>query len=104
MICYFWGSLKPSIKIEIEQQNRESMNFEKIVQKTVNVETKVGLKSSIMVRDSYICCTRGHRPSHNTSSKVQTQGSNYKNLLCSKESKSKDPKSASPYDNTAELA
>ena len=49
MICYFWEGLKPSIKVEIEQQHWESMNFEELVQKTVNAEAKKGLKSSTMV-------------------------------------------------------
>ena len=49
MIYYFWEGFKLSIKIEIKQQNRESVNFEEIVQKTINVEAKAGLKSSIMV-------------------------------------------------------
>ena len=31
MICYFWESLKLSIKIEIEQQDQEAVSFEKII-------------------------------------------------------------------------
>ena len=45
-----------------------------MVQKAVNTEVKAGLRSSIMVRKSDARCPRGHCPSHNTSSKVQTQG------------------------------
>ena len=62
----------------MEQQNREFMNFEEMVQKTVNAEVKVGLRSSTMVRESDICYPRGHYPSYNTSSKVQTQETNVK--------------------------
>ena len=71
MICYFWKGLKPSIKVEMEQQDWESMNFEEIVQRVVNVESKAGLRSSTMVRDLDICCPTGHRPSNSTASKVQ---------------------------------
>ena len=73
MICYFWEGLKPSIKVEIEQQERESVNFEEIVQRAVNAEAKVGLKFSTMVQDLDICCFRGYRPSNITVSKEQIQ-------------------------------
>ena len=49
MICYFREDLKLSIKVKIEQQDWESVNFEEIVQKAVNVEVKAGLRSSTMV-------------------------------------------------------
>ena len=58
----------------MEQQNRESIEFEEIVQRTVNAEAKAGLRSNTMVRESDARCPRGRRPSHNTFSKVQTQG------------------------------
>ena len=48
------------------------MDFEEMMQKTVNAEAKAGLRSSAMVRDSDIRCPRGHRLSNNTASKVQT--------------------------------
>ena len=56
MICYFREGLKPSIKVEIEQQDREAIDFEEIVQKVVNAEAKASLRSSAMVRDSDIRC------------------------------------------------
>ena len=70
MICYFRKDLKPSIKVKMEQQDRESIDFEEMMQRTVIAEAKVGLRSSTMVRDSDARCPRGHHPSHNTSSKV----------------------------------
>ena len=78
MICYFREGLKPSIKVEIEQQDRETIDFEEIVQRAVNAEAKAGLKSSAMVRNSDIHCPRGHYPSNNTASKMQTQGTSAK--------------------------
>ena len=56
MICYFREGLKPSIKVEIEQQDREAIDFEEMVQKAVNAEAKAGLRSSAMVQDSDIHC------------------------------------------------
>ena len=73
MIYYFWESLKPSIKVKREQQDRESMDFKEMVQRAVNAEAKASLRSSTMVWESDIRCPQGYRPSHNTSSKVQTQ-------------------------------
>ena len=73
MICYFREGLKPSIKVKIEQQDRESMDFEEMVQRVVNAEAKTGLRFSTMVRDSDIRCPRGHHPSNSTAAKVQIQ-------------------------------
>ena len=101
MIRYFRKGLKPSIKVEIEQQDRASTSFKKMMQRAVNAEAKADLRSSTMVRDLDARCPRGHRPSHNTSSKVQSQGSNNKDSSHFEEPKPKDPKLALPRDNAA---
>ena len=31
MICYFWKSLKPSIKVKMEQQDQEFLKSEEMV-------------------------------------------------------------------------
>ena len=72
------------------------------MQKVVNIEAKANLRSSTMARNSDAHCLKGYRLSHNTSSKVQTQDSSHKDLLCSKKSKNKDPKSAPPRGNAVE--
>ena len=100
MICYFWESLKPSIKVEMEQQNQESINFEEMVQRAVNMESKVGLRSSTMIRDSDTHFYRSYRLSYNTFLKVQTQGSNNSSRYA--EPKLKDPNLALSYNNVAE--
>ena len=71
MIYYFRKSLKPSIKVEKEQQDWQSMNFEEMVQRVVNAEAKEYLRSSIIIRVSDIYYVRGHCLSNNTVSKVQ---------------------------------
>ena len=91
MIRYFWKGLKLSIKVEIEQQNQALTSFEEMVQRAVNVEVKPDLKSSIIVWDADSRCLRSHRPSQNTSTKVQTQGSTAKKSK-SEESRPKDSK------------
>ena len=73
-----------------------------MVQRAVNVKTKAGLRSSTIVRDSDTRCPKSHRPSHNTSSKLQTQGS--KDPSRSKKPKLKDPKPAPSRDNAMEPA
>ena len=108
MICYFWEGLKPSLKVEIEQQNREAMDFEEMVQKVVNAEAKVGLRSSAMVRDSDIRCPQSHRFSNSTASKVQTQETSAKKPR-PEESRTKKAKPAKekvpalPWVNVAEF-
>ena len=78
MIYYFRKGLKPFIKVEMEQQDRKSINFEEMVQRTVNVESKASLRSSIMVRDLDICYPKGHCLFNCTTSKMQTQGTTIK--------------------------
>ena len=62
----------------MEQQDRASTSFKEIVWRVVNAEAKAGLRSSPMVFDSNAWCFRGHRPSHNNSPKMQTQGTTAK--------------------------
>ena len=92
MICYFREGLKSSIKVKMEQQDRESMNFEEKIQRVVNMEAKVGLKSSTMVWDSNIRYPRGHRLSNSTALKVQTQEITAKDFSRPKKPKFKDIK------------
>ena len=93
MICYFREDFKPSIKVEMEQQDRKSINFQEMMLRPVNVETKTGLKSSTMIYDSDIHCHKGHRPSNSIASKVQTQGTTAKDFSCPKKLKAKEIKS-----------
>ena len=74
------------------------------MQKAINAKTKASLRSSIIVRDSDARCPKDYCPSYNTSFKVQTQGSNYKDLPRSEKSKNKDPKPALLRCNVAKLA
>ena len=70
-----------------------------MVQKAVNIKAKADLKSSTMVWNLDAHYFRGHYLSHNTFSKVQTQGLNNKDFSRSKESKPKALKLAPLYDN-----
>ena len=92
----------------MEQQDREAMDFEKIVQRAVNVEAKTALRSSAMVRDSDIRCPWGHHPSNSTAAKVQTQETSakepYPKKLKTKEAKlAKKKAPALPRTNMAEF-
>ena len=93
MICYFQKRLKPSIKVEIKQQDREPIDFKEMVQRTVNAEAKVGLRSNTIVRDSDARCPRDNCPFNSTTSKVQTQGTTDKESK-PEESRSKKAKLA----------
>ena len=70
-----------------------------MVQKAINAKAKAGLRSNTMVWDSDACCSRGHRLSHNTFLKMQSQGSNIKDFSRSKKPKPKDSKPALLCDN-----
>ena len=87
----------------MKQQDRKSMDFEEMVQRTVNAEAKAGLRSGTMVRKFDACCPRGHRLSHNTSSKVQTQETTAKKPRF-EELKPKDSKPALSREDATEPA
>ena len=70
MICYFQKDLKPSIKIEIEQQDGETVNFEAIIQRVINTEAKLSLKSNIIVQDLDIRYPQNYCSSNNIALKV----------------------------------
>ena len=72
MICYYHEELKFSIKVEIDQQDREPLNFQEMVQRTVNAEAKVGIKFSTIVRDRDGYCLRGHVKNRLTGIYIQT--------------------------------
>ena len=72
-----------------------------MVQKAVNTETKVGLRSSIMVGNFDFRCSRSCCPSNNITTKVQTQKTIIKNFH-PKEAKTKDSKPTLFYTNAAE--
>lgn len=73
IIRYFQKDLKPSIKIEIKQQDQALTRLEEIMRKTVNAEAKVGPKSSTMIQNLDICCPRSYCSSYAPFLKVQTQ-------------------------------
>ena len=93
MIYYFQEGFKSFIKVEIEKQNWLSTSIEKIVNKAVNAEAKVSLRSNTIVWDLDAHCFRNYHPSHNTFSKVQIQRTTAKEP-CTKKSRPKEIKSA----------
>ena len=71
MIWYFQTGLQPSIRVEIEQYNRELDSFEELVEKAVDAKTKAAFQPR-----SYICKTDQHyfRGSQPSAAKTNTQG------------------------------
>ena len=57
----------------MEQQDWAFTSIKEIMPRAINVEGKTGLKSNIMVWNIISHCSRGHYPSQNTATKVQTQ-------------------------------
>ena len=75
-----------------------------MVQRAVNTKAKTGLRSTIIGRNSDIHCTQSHRPSNNTTSKVETHRKAAKDSSRPEKLKTKDLKLVSLYDDLAELA
>ena len=82
----------------MEQQDREAMDFEEMMQRAVKVESKKGLRLSAMVRDSDICCPRSYRLFNSTASKMQNQGTT------AKDSYQKEPKVKKVKPNSSRAA
>ena len=70
-----------------------------MVQKAVNAEANAGLRSSTMVQNLDAYYPKHYLLSHNTSLKIQTQGSNNKNFSYFKELELKNSKPALLYNN-----
>ena len=80
------------------------MNFEEMVQKTINAKAKTGLKCIIIVQDLDVYYFWGYHPFNNIASKMQTQGITVKDFSYLKKHKTKDPKSVTLCDNIMEPA
>ena len=77
----------------MEQQDWKSVNFEEIVQRVVNAETKMGPRSSFKVRDLDIYYSKNHCSFNSIALKVQTQGTTAKDFFYPEESRAKETKS-----------
>ena len=80
------------------------MSFKKIVQRVVNIKAKVDLRSSAIVWDSDVYYSKTYHSSHNTVSKMQTQGitakeSNFKKFKPQKSKLINEKSSAPPCTN-----
>ena len=49
MIYYFKKDFKPFIKVKIKQWNYAFTNFEKIIQKAINIKAIISLKFNIII-------------------------------------------------------
>lgn len=70
-----------------------------MIQITINIKTKISLRSSIIVWDLNIYCFKSYYLFYNTSLKMQTQISNNKDSSHSKKPKFKDLKPILLHDN-----
>ena len=86
MVRYFEEGLKPSIKVEIDQDDSQLVDYEELVAKAVRAEAKTGLRPSSYVQETDLWCFQGNRLVHTTAHKVQTQGT------MNREDNSKAPK------------
>lgn len=72
LIRFFRDSLRPSIKVQIENNGKELHDWENLVQKTIKAEAKASLLPPSMLRETDQRIARGKRPAKNT--KASTQG------------------------------
>ena len=70
MIWYFQKSLRPSIKVEMEQRGQELNSFKELVKKTVDVKANAPLRPCFYACKTDQHCLWGSRPS---AAKANTQ-------------------------------
>ena len=92
MVRYFEEGVKPSIKTEMDQDNSQLIDYEKLVAKMIRVEVKVGLRPSFYMRETDLSCLRGNRLAHIIANKVQTQGA----VNCRDDSKASKGSASTP--------
>ena len=56
MIRYFEEGLKPSIKAEIDQDDFQLIDYEKLIAKAVRAEAKTGLRPSSYMQETDLNC------------------------------------------------
>ena len=74
MVRYFEEGLKPSIKVEIDQDATHLDNYKELVAKTVRAKAKAGLQPSFYVRETDLQILQESQPIHTIVHKVQIQG------------------------------
>ena len=73
MVWYFEEGLKPSIKVEMNQDNFQLINYKELVSKAVRAKATAALRPSFYVRETDLNYLQGSQPAHTTAHKVQTQ-------------------------------
>ena len=74
MIRYFREGLRPFVRAQFDAKGGDLDSWEKVVEKTVNVEAKTFLQSSANTRNMDSRCLRGNRPA-----RKEEKNSNRKN-------------------------
>ena len=73
MLRYFREGLRPSILVELQNEDHELENFLQIVKKAVAAKAKANLRSRAATKDMDQHCPRGSRSANSTAAKNQGQ-------------------------------
>ena len=68
LICHFWKDLKPSIRGQMEQLDKELDIWDVLISKAIAVESKTGLQPSYLIQDMDSHCLHSNWSAHNTNS------------------------------------
>lgn len=74
MVRYFKESLKPSIKVEINQDATQLDTYEKLVAKVVKAKAKAGMQPGLYIQETDLNCPQKNQLGHTMAHKIQTQG------------------------------
>ena len=72
MIRYFEKGLKPSIKVKIDKDDSQLVNYEGLVTKAIKAKAKIGLQPSYYFWETDLNCLQKNWPAHTTTHKIQT--------------------------------
>lgn len=70
LIRYFRDGLRPSIRAQLDEWDRDLDNWQEVIERCINAKAKAGRQASLLT-DSR--CPRGHRPLRSKESRDQKE-------------------------------
>lgn len=62
LIRYFRDGLRPSIRAQLDERDRDLDNWQEVIERAIDAEAKAGRQAPSLARESDARCPRGQRP------------------------------------------
>ncbi len=73
LIRYFRDGLRPSIRAQLDEWDRDLDNWQEVIERCINAKAKAGRQASLLTKESDSRCPRGHRPLRSKESRDQKE-------------------------------